>query len=351
MPPQDDVLDDQIRAALLRTFVADADGASALPDVQAKAQSRRNRHRAAGALGSILAVGLLAVSLANTAGHETVRTDSPSPPTSSPSAPTNYGFAPLTPLLDEPLPVAPRTELLVSDGHVLSVESTPESLILSLTDAAGGAGSMSADPEAIPALVSGGQGPASNDPVPKHYLYGITRAEVARIDWVRDSGTVSVQTIEHDAFPQLRFFLIEDTEPTASHEPRPEVPYLVAYGADGALLTDSERIDAEQQAFLQEVDRRKGVEEKVAGVRDVRVSDDDQSLTLAVFNCGEDPFPAWTIDESAVRISVTVKRPYNEGDCLDGETMEAGIGLNERLAGRTIIDARTGEPIPLRTEP
>ena len=121
MPPQDEVLDDQIRAALLRTFVADADGARALPDVQAKAQSRRNRHRAAGALGSILAVGLLAVSLANTAGHETVRTDSPSPPTSSPSAPTNYGFAPLTPLLDEPLPVAPRTELLVSDGHVLSV--------------------------------------------------------------------------------------------------------------------------------------------------------------------------------------------------------------------------------------
>jgi DNA-binding CsgD family transcriptional regulator len=67
--------------------------------------------------------------------------------------------------------------------------------------------------------------------------------------------------------------------------------------------------------------------------------------------CGEEPFPTWAIDESAVTISVTVKRPYREGDCLAGETAETVIGLDERLAGRAIIDGRTGEPIPVRTHP
>jgi hypothetical protein len=88
------------------------------------------------------------------------------------------------------------------DPRPLSVESAPGSLTLSLADATGAAGALSGDPEAAPALISGAVGPASNDPVPRYYLLGATRAEVARVDWVRQSGTVSVQTIEHDAFPR-----------------------------------------------------------------------------------------------------------------------------------------------------
>jgi hypothetical protein len=270
---------------------------------------------------------------------------------SSSVAPTDYGFGPLTPLVDNPLPVIPPTEVAVSHGHVLSVEAAPESLTLSITDATGGSGAISADPEAMPALISGAVGPASNDPVPKHYLLGATRAEVARVDWVRESGKLSVQSIEHDALPQLRFFLIEDPEQSTSPGPAFEVPLLVAYAADGALLTDSERIHAEEHRFLQEVDRRKGVEDKMAGVGDVSVSEDEQSMALTVFNCGEEPNPTWTIDDSTVTISVTVKRPYSEGDCLTGEAVETAIRLDKRLAGRTIVDGRTGESIPVRTNP
>jgi hypothetical protein len=298
-----------------------------------------------------ITVVLLAVSATNTANHEIVVPESPPPSTISSVAPREYGFGPLTPLVDNPLPVVPQTEVVEGHRHVLSVESAPESLTLSLTDATGARGALSGDPEAAPAIISGAMGPASNDPVPKHYVVGATRAEVARVDWVRESGTVSVQTIGHDAFSRLRFFLIEDTEQTAFPGPALEAPLLVAYAADGALLTDSERIHAEEHRFLEEVDRRKGVEDKMAGVRDVSVSEDEQSMALTVFNCGEEPNPTWTIDDSTVTISVTVKRPYSEGDCLTGETVETAIRLDERLAGRTIIDGRTGEPIPVRTHP
>jgi hypothetical protein len=146
--------------------------------------------------------------------------------------------------VDTALPVIPRSEVAVSHGHVLSVESAPGSRTLSLADATGAGGAVSGDPEAAPALISAAMGPASDDPTPKYYLLGATRAEVTRVDWVRESGTVSVQTIEHDAFPQLRFFLIEDTEQTVFPGPAFEVLRLVAYAADGALLTDSERIQA-----------------------------------------------------------------------------------------------------------
>jgi hypothetical protein len=82
----------------------------------------------------------------------------------------------------------------------------------------------------------------------------------------------------------------------------------------------------------------------VGGILDVRVSPDELSLTLRVCNCGEEVTPAWTIDEMTVRISATVKRPFADGDCTSGEAVEIGIGLNEPLADRTIIDGRTGSP-------
>jgi hypothetical protein len=191
-----------------------------------------------------IAVVLLTVSAMNTVNHDTGVTESSPASTSSSVASTDYGFGPLTPLVDTALPVIPQSEVAVSHGHVLSVESAPGSLTLSLANATGAGGALSGDPETAPALISAAMGPASNDPIPKHYLLGATRAEVARIDWVRESGTVSVETIEHDAFPQLRFFLIEDTEQTAFPGPALEAFHLVAYAADGALLTDSERIQA-----------------------------------------------------------------------------------------------------------
>jgi hypothetical protein len=191
-----------------------------------------------------IAVVLLTVSAMNTVNHDTGVTESSPASTSSLVASTDYGFGPLTPLVDTALPVIPQSEVAVSHGHVLSVESAPGSLTLSLANATGAGGALYGDPETAPALISAAMGPASNDPIPKHYLLGATRAEVARIDWVRESGTVSVETIEHDAFPQLRFFLIEDTEQTVFPGPALEAFYLVAYAADGALLTDSERIQA-----------------------------------------------------------------------------------------------------------
>jgi hypothetical protein len=191
-----------------------------------------------------IAVVLFAVAAVNTVNHDIGVADSSPASTSSSVAPTEYGFGPQMPLVDTPLPVVSQTEVAVSHRHVLSVASAPGTLTLTLNDATGAGGALSGDPEAAPALISGAIGPASNDPVPKHYLLGATRAEVARVDWVRESGTVSVQTIEHDAFPQLRFFLIEDTEQTVIPGPAFEVLRLVAYAADGALLTDSERIQA-----------------------------------------------------------------------------------------------------------
>jgi hypothetical protein len=35
-----------------------------------------------------------------------------------------------------------------------------------------------------------------------------------------------------------------------------EAPVLVAYGADGSVLTDSERIESDEEAFTREADRR-----------------------------------------------------------------------------------------------
>jgi hypothetical protein len=83
---------------------------------------------------------------------------------------------------------------------------------------------------------------------PRHYLLGATRAEIARVDWVRESGTVIVKTIQHDAVPQLRFFLLDDTEQSALQWHHVEAALLVAYAADGSLLTDSERIHAASTA-------------------------------------------------------------------------------------------------------
>ncbi|MEO7571969.1 MAG: hypothetical protein ABIX10_05985 [Acidimicrobiales bacterium] len=347
MSQPDDLLGSEIRDALLRTPVGDADEALALSQVRARARGRRRRRRAGGAVGSIVATSLLAIAVSNVTDSERVVTEAPSAPTTSAPTP-RYGFDPLTPLVDEPLPVVPSTELVVFDGHVMSVESAPNALILRTTDPSTGAGSASsADPLAMGALSFSGVGFDPEDPTPKAYLLGVTRAEVARVDWVRDSETVSVQTIANAAFPRLRFFVIEDADGVVPERP-PRTPFLAAYASDGTLLTDTRRIESEQQAFHAEVDRRKGVEDKIAGIRDVQVNPDGRNMILTVFSCGGEPEPSFPSDATTIRISVTVKLPVENEDCLSGETTELLLGFDEPIGDRVILDERTDLPVPLR---
>ena len=55
--------------------------------------------------------------------------------------------------------------------------------------------------------------------------------------------------------------------------------------------------------------------------------------------------PVWAMDDETLMITAAVKRPYEEGPCLTGDTTEISIGLNTPLQGRTLIDGRTGTPI------
>lgn len=236
------------------------------------------------------------------------------------------------------------------DGHVLSAESVPGSLILTLTNSVGAASSSSSDPRVSPALTFGAHGPSSHDPIPNHYLTGKTRAEVARVDWVRLSGTVSIPTIEHPAFPGVRFFMVEDTEKTfGEHAPGdvPERPLLRAFSADGTLLTDTQRIDDEYEDFMEEADHIRGVEDKIARIQSARVEQDDRSITLTIFSCGSEPHPSWEMDDDSIAITATVKLPYRAEDCLAGETVVSRIGLEVPVAGRALIDGRSGKPLSI----
>lgn len=253
----DDVLDEQIRSALHETSVAGFDVGTAEAAVRARAASRRTRRRAVGVLGSVAAAGLLVFVATSTARDDSVVTDAPADSTSTTLA-SEYGFPPLTPLVDAALPVIPSTVLTEDVGHVLSVESGPGALALRLTYPTGGAGGMSGDPLHSPALVSFTTGPASNDPVPRSYVAGFTRLEVARVALVTDSQTTTVDTIEHPSLPQVRFFLMEIPGDATSVDRALQEQLLVAYAADGTVLTDSGRIRAEGNDFFEAMDRRAG---------------------------------------------------------------------------------------------
>jgi hypothetical protein len=350
MSQQDDVLDEQIRVGLARIPVGEVDPARLLSGVKATARKRR-RHRTATALAAVAALALLSGALLRPPGHRTFVTVSPSVNPTTPTTSTDYGLAPLTPLVDEPLPSIPSTLLTTRDGHVFTAESTPATLSLALSDPTGSAGSASGDPEAVPAMMWFATGPSENDPAPRSYIAGATRADVARVDLVGAKGTVSVQTIENGAFPQLRFFLIEDPYQIAVPPLPDQLPLVVAFAADGRVLTDSRRINAEENAFLAEVDVRRGVQDKAASVRDAQVSVDERSLILNIFNCGADPQETATFDNAVVRIFATVKLPRSHGDCLDGDTTQRTVGLEQPVAGRLLIDGRTGAPIPLTKAP
>jgi hypothetical protein len=344
MSPQLDDTDERIRSTLRHLPVDDHDAAHVLPAVRAGARSRRNRRRAGVFSAVVVALGLAGLSVVGGTDNKAVRTGS------SPDAPTTAtpsGYPPMTPLADGPLPVVPRTTLFERDGYLYTIESQPGLLTLGEEFPDGGGAGSGFDPETVSALDLSYGG--WSDPDRKFHVLGVTRADVARAEWIVPSGTLQAETFEHPAFPQLRFFFIEDPEQTVSAADRNhELPHVIVYGADGAVLADSKEISEyesahsdEVDARVAEVDRRRGVEVKDAAIASARV--DEGRLTIQMYRCEGDPIANWTEDDDAIRLSATVKRPVAEGPCVAGETNEATIEFKDPVGDRPIIDALTGE--------
>jgi hypothetical protein len=273
------------------------------------------------------------------------------PPSCTPvtaEAAVTYKFEASKPLVDGVLPVTPKTTLAVVGGHVFSAEVTATALTYSLTDATGGGGSTSGDPQTIPALTFSEQGPASDDPSPATYIMGVTRFEVARIDLIRGDDVVSVQTIANDAFPDLRFFIIADDEGQGSGIGAAiGVPLLVAYDSQGAALTDSERVLAAQRSIGQEEEERQRQEGVVAELHDVRVDSEGMVLSIRYFGCGGVPIYLAEPDSTTVRILITLPL---EPPCDQGETLyEVGFTLSEPLGERAVVDDVTGQEVARRS--
>lgn len=357
MDELDELADERIRAALHSIGVSDADPSRALPAVLARGRARRARTRAAvgaTATASVL-LALVGLALAPRQAGSSVSTD-PSTPVTAEAAVT-YGFEASKPLVDGVLPVAPKTTLAVVDGHTFSAEVTATALTYSLTDATGGGGGASGDPQTIPALTFSGQGPASNDPSPATYIMGVTRFEVARIDLMRGDDVVSVQTIANDTFPDLRFFIIADKEgPWAGSDAATGVPLLVAYDSQGEALTDSERVLAAQRSIQQEEEQRQQQESVVAepyGETAVWSIDSDRqpsrvsdSFTAMVsrLGCsggetGEVTGPTITAEEARIVVEFTVE-PLT-GDfysCQGNDEVPYLVELNEPIGDRQLVD-------------
>jgi hypothetical protein len=342
-PPLDDT-DERIRSTLRNLPVGGDRAATVLPAVRAEARSRRNRRRTAAITGAVVVLGLAGFSVTGGTDDTPVRT------ASAPEASETTGeYAPLTPLADGPLPVVPKTMLIEHDGVVYSIESRPGELHLSEPG-----GEEAFDPEATRSLVSGMGVWASEFPDRKIHVLGITRADVARVEWIAPSGTLGAETFALPALPQLRFFFIEDPERTVGMAlgggEVPSLPHVIAYGADGTVLADSQTIEDYEFAHQDEVDarrveveRRRGGAWEDAGIADVRVELESSLLMVEMYKCEGEPRPRWTQDDTAIRVSATVLRPLAEGPCLSGETAEIGISFGEPVGDRPIIDAMTGE--------
>jgi hypothetical protein len=339
----------QIRSALLHLPVGDDGTADMLRAVRAGARSRRNRRRVGAITAAVVALGLAGFSVSWGTDDQPVLTASgPEAPTTA----TTGGYPPLTPLADGPLPVVPNTTLLDHDGYVQSVESLPGRVILRDQRSLGGGGSIAFDPETTSALVVSEGSWSSEDPDRKRHVLGVTRADVVRVEWIVPSGTLSAETFGLPALPQLRFFFIEDPQRTvsgnqANTESRFDLPHVIAYGADGTVLADSKKIleyeaahAGEVEAREVEVDRRRGVEVKDAGIADARV--ENEGLTVEIYKCEGDPMVEWTANDTAIELSATVKRPIAEGPCLSGDTKVVSIDFGEPVGDRPIIEALTG---------
>lgn len=236
-----DALDDRIRVVLSDTAVPHDDLSQVIEEIRSRRSSRRRRHRTIACVACVVAAALGLGALATPSQNDVVVSG---PATPNATGARDYGLDPSAPLVDTPLPVTDPVEVTAIDGRVLIVESRPEQLTVRLEDARGSSGAMSGDPRKMPALAVLGVGPASDDPNQKHYLVGVTRAEVARVEVTTTGGVRSLETIGHNAYPELRFFVVEDS----GERPRSpsDVPRIVAYADDGSVLTDFERILATQ---------------------------------------------------------------------------------------------------------
>lgn len=210
-------------------------------------------HRRPGRWLLVATAAALAVGVAGAAftwlDEPSRRVSAAGPAPTAPTSPT-YGFPPLTPLLDEAPGVISDTNVIVTDdAGTMSFSLSPDRFSETLTPEGDiGSGSMSGDPMFAPAIDFSMQGQASNDPAPpRRFIIGVTRSEVARIDWVKADRTVSVDTVRVDAFPQLRFILMQDIG--ASDWTGDDIPLLRAYNEAGDLLTDTARIKAEEGPF------------------------------------------------------------------------------------------------------
>lgn len=344
MPRSDELLDERVRRSLEDLRIGPTDVVTATRVVRERAETRLRRRRAA--LGMV-AAGMITVAVAAGVLQDDRQTKVDTEPSqmTETTLQVEYGFPPLTPLLDAPLPATGAVEITRLGDRTLVVHSEPNMLGLVLQDPVG-AGSFSAEPMRMVALVTGASSGGSFDPG-GGFVYGMTRAEVAFVELrLGDGDPIRQATFSVDELPQLRFFLFDVGADRLGREGG--VPWSVAaFDADGGLLTDTDRIRLEQDAFEQAMDDRAGVEVVQGGIAGWS-SEHEDSLVLHVYACGGEPRPTWTEASDRIEVSVTVKRPVGEGECVSGDTVASHLGLNSPLGDRQVIDASTGEPIPHR---
>lgn len=255
MPRSDELLDQRVRQSLEELRTGPVDVADATRVVRQRAATRLVRRRAA---RSLAVAAVIAVVVAGGVLQDDRRSQVDTVPmqTTETTPLIDYGFAPLTPLLDAPIPATGVLEIARLGERTLVVQSEPDKLSLTLSDPVG-AGSMFAEPMRMAALSSSGSSGGSFDP-DGGFVYGIARAEVAFVELTFGEGDpIRQATLAVDELPQLRFFLFDvgadrlDPEDGGSWS-------LAAFDADGGLLTDEERIRQETDAFEQAMDDRAG---------------------------------------------------------------------------------------------
>ena len=332
MPVLDDPMSGRIRSVLVSVPVEVGDLGVMEQEVRRRAARRRRAGRVVAVVATVL-VGVVSIGVVHAVGDdERVITDPVAPSTTVTTR--AYGFGPLTPLIDAPLPEVPLTRVTTIGDQTLFVESTPTKLGLRL-DKGTSAASLGGEPMRMNALVSAASGPPPETPGPMT-VFGVTRSEAATVEVTLNDHSRRVPVVRISQLPQLAFFVVE----FSVAELRAEM-FVSVYDDDGRLLTDNQRISGEHGEFEQAMDDRLGVEWQRAAITAAEVRSDELSIELTVHNCGAEAHPTWTESDNQVSISVQVKLPTSHGDCIDGPTTRIGVGLDRPLAGRAIVDADT----------
>jgi len=90
-----------------------------------------------------------------------------------------------------------------------------------------------------------------------------------------------------------------------------------------------------------------GTSRAYASLDGVRVADDGTRLTLVGLHGACDRVLPADVDESSREIRVTVPLDVEDGVCeAVGLSLEVVVALDSPVAQRTIVDGRTGEPLP-----